>query len=116
MSDIKYGDHVRITIEGEWGGSDLSEGEMPHSITTLGRYGDDTWTVEKIEPPVVQFQPGDRLRSKVGSAFEVTLGHEGYIHHGAANIFTKYSGGPGKPESMGFNSSRYEKIDLSTTD
>lgn len=66
-SAIKDGDHVRIIIEGPWTGGDAREG-VQHDGEAMEYVSnpDDKVTLEKIEPPVVTFKPGDIVRHKNG--------------------------------------------------
>jgi len=83
MSEIKKGDWVRLTIEGEvdevvYFGSYISTPKVK-----IGKYMyslDERYTVEKTEPPMVTFKPGDRVRSK-RTGNEFTIGHGGYFSH-----------------------------------
>lgn len=108
MSDIKKGDLVRVTIEGVIHDSE-GLGIFLHDGCTYINTKKPGVSVERIEPPVVQFKPGDRLRRRNGMAYEVTLGVDGYLHHSTDHFF-RFS----DPLPRGFfNSERFEKINLS---
>lgn len=112
MGDIKPGDYVRITIEGPWYDDDYRTTEQIASIREYGAHPADTVTVEKIEPPVEVFKPGDRLRYKGRwSGYEITVADRGYLQHftdGSVEFFTT----PTKftSEKYEFTSEKYEKV------
>lgn len=73
---IKAGDRVRITIEGIadeiLSGQAYGEHPEPRHFDTASSRGDMV-TIEKIEPPVVTFGPGDVVRKREWST------HPGYL-------------------------------------
>lgn len=62
----QLGDTVRVTLEGEvttvWGGDDY--GITLNGNTLLSNSTMRKASVEKVEPPIEVFQPGDTIRSK----------------------------------------------------
>lgn len=66
-------------------------------------------SVEKIEPPVEVFKPGDRLRRLEGWNYEITLGDEGFFQHFNTGkvSFYRYDGSSG---AKSFTSERYELV------
>lgn len=80
----KVGDYVRITREGRVNGTVNSDvvfidGE-DWGIQLRGA------KVEKIDPPVVKFKPGQRVRDKKVSEWEYTVGFNGYFDHGSNEV------------------------------
>ena len=99
------GDRVRVVYEGEAQDPDdlgfsISEeglGSVPFFFADAGLV-----SVEKIEPPVEVFKPGDVVRGKVfGHVF--TIADDGYVSH---------STGAFRPGYNEFNSVGYEKVSL----
>lgn len=86
---INVGDHVRIVIEGEYrqlfGSIDRYEGELPEG-TTFRVAPDDKATIEKIEPPVTRFEPGDVVHSRTTGAY-LALGTEGFLNLNNGRFF-----------------------------
>jgi hypothetical protein len=81
MATIAQGDRVRITIEGPHIGPDLEEGPQDNDAFVFSSDAGDIVTVEKIEPPVVTFKPGDRVRDRFCTNIEFTVGRNGYFDH-----------------------------------
>lgn len=112
MGNLKRGDRVRVTIEGEveFGSSFGVDLEVGDGVVHL-REG--TWRgveFEKIEPPVEVFKPGDRIRHR-DIGFEVTIGDTGYlVHHTTGN----HSWRPWRNEP--FTSELYERVSLDSGD
>lgn len=108
MTDIKHGDIVRIVIEGPWH-------EWDTTTDIIAGYGefealsDDKVTVEKVEPPVITFGPGDLLRHK-GTDRVRALGDTGYIILNNGIVYT-YGQGSGHQRDY-FTSKSFEKITL----
>lgn len=113
MAEIKYGDYVRITIEGPWLDDGYGTTEEIKAIGLWGEVAGDTVMVEKIDPPVEVFKPGDRLRRKGFGDYEITLGDKGYLQHHVTSTgrvrYHKYSDST-NPEW--FTSQRFEKVDI----
>lgn len=115
MSEVvRSGDYVRVTIEGyhtnahplvEYGTHAGDERNWEYESTDS-----DTVTIEKLEPPVEVFKPGDRLRRKGLGNYEITLGDEGYLQHLASGrtVYAKY--GADAPDF--FNSENFEKLNI----
>lgn len=111
---IQPGDYVRVTIEGTYEGGD--------GFITPGVHKDDerdweyasgegdTVTVEKVEPPVVVFKPGDRIRRKLTNGwdipYEITVADEGYLqHHSGGRVVWRGT-------RLEFTSEDFEKVHL----
>lgn len=113
MSRIKVGDHYKITIEGKWQGQyATSTAELAGMVLDGGFDPDETdeVSVEKIEPPVETFKPGDRLRRKAFGGYEITLADEGYLQHLSSGVsFHNYT--PSSSPEF-FNSEKFERVDL----
>lgn len=118
MSDIKAGDRIKVTKEFEvtvryaarsYQGFDVTydDGSTSPSIN-VGR--DGVVRVEKIEPPVEVFKPGDRLRRKGwgDAAFEITLSEDGYLQHFVTGRTAYYAYDANNPTE--FSSKDYEKV------
>lgn len=82
---LKTGDYVRITIEGEFRAKDLSHLKETGTYAPDERNWElltnetDTIVVEKIEPPVEVFKPGDRVRDKVATDYHFLVLNKGYV-------------------------------------
>lgn len=85
MTDIKPGDHVRITIEGPWHDNEYQTTEQIAAIRKYAVYPNDTVTVEKVEPPVETFGPGDLLRNKDNPDLVIAVTLDGYTYVGTVN-------------------------------
>lgn len=116
MAKIKPGDWYRITIEGQW---DADESAIATKGLASLVHGDDFLTddsdivtVEKIEPPVEIFRPGDVVRSRELPTTILALSKKGYTYVGANNrgLFLRYERGSRSPEE--FTSEDYEKVSL----
>jgi hypothetical protein len=90
----KKGDHVRVVLEGEVGAG--STGRMftlyPDNSAvqisfTPERVDGFNISVEKIEPPVEFFKPGDVVRSTGYPEHVYTLGKDGYYSHMAEKFY-----------------------------
>ena len=101
----KKGDRVRVVLEGE---VDQVNSDGSARVST-GKYFTFAWvdpgaaTIEKIEPPVEVFRPGDVVRHKTAGRFTFALGKFGYLDivNGVWND---------RPNE--FTSESYEKVDL----
>lgn len=65
MGNLKKGDRVRVTIESEVAGV-ASMGLNLHDGHTWVNTAKEGVTVEKVEPPVETFKPGDVVRQRYG--------------------------------------------------
>lgn len=108
MSEYKTGDRVRVSFEAEiktiFDDGDLGFELVDHYSTEIPHEGN--FSIEKVEPPVVTFQPGDVVRRKEdGLLYLVTLG--GWVPIGWGwSVFMDCS--PAFP----FTSRYYEKVEL----
>lgn len=98
------GDRVRVVLEGEvkhvYSDGDLHIESAKYYKTEVPREG--IISIEKIEPPVEVFKPGDVVRGKVfGHVF--TIADDGYVSH---------STGAFRPGYNEFTSRGYEKVSL----
>lgn len=105
------GDRVRVVLEGEvlpdheYGGFSIGTGVNSNFITHGAEH---LVSVEKIEPPVVTFQPGDVVRGK-------STGHVFLIREGGRWIALKnthYGAGYESRTSVDFTSKNYELVSL----
>lgn len=110
MPDIKVGDHYRVILEGPW------EGDTPtttEEIASLLRHDDylitesDKVKVEKIEPPVEVFKPGDLVRDKE-EGWVFAIGEGGYLR-----TDDRYGARAFQQSGHVFTSKNYEKVELS---
>lgn len=104
------GDRVRVVLEGEIKTVDLGEG-------VAARFeGDDYWTtvnerapfvvsIEKLEPPVEVFKPGDVVREIERPSVVRTIARAGWINHESGSFYT------GSIDC--FTSEDYERVTLS---
>jgi len=72
------GDYVRVVIEGRV--DSRSTFNDWFSVGDFEFYPTEVASVEKIDPPVVQFKPGDTVRDKHRPEV-FTLGVDGYLDH-----------------------------------
>lgn len=114
MSDYKpvKGDRVRVTFEAEveqvYSDGDLRFDLVDGYSTEIPHEG--TFSIEKLEPPVEMFKPGDVVRWHFDPPWRVVaLGRTGYVElpRGAEGKYDNLSGGVGW-----FTSERYEKVQL----
>lgn len=117
MADVKKGDRVKVTIEGEVTdvqatGDVVLGGHSPsNAIFRQGGNGRYTATVEKIEPPVEVFRDGDLIRAKESPDMVIVLtGDGGYTYIGPTNkgLHVGHTGG----HRATANSKHWEKIEL----
>lgn len=107
-SEFKRGDRVRVVLEGEIGtvgrtGSFLLGRRAENHIDPNYEH---VVSVEKLEPPVEVFKPGDVVRSKGGyDLWFITRG--GYAYANGPNAGAHFEDG-GEP----FTSQLYEKVDI----
>lgn len=116
MTDVKKGDRVRITFEGEadeyLAGITYGTHEAGDRNFEVRSDEGDTVTIEKIEPPVEVFGPGDLLRTTHdGPPAYYYLAENGYVRlvgggYGNVTPFYEYD------EGDVFTSKEYEKVDL----
>ena len=105
------GDRVRVVLEGEV----TSEGRPgTFWISVADRYGWDNHinpeaehvvSIEKIEPPVETFGPGDTVRHKRFQGLVYSIGRDGYYAH-QAQVWR-----PGVPGDE-FTSESYERVEF----
>lgn len=94
MPDFEGGQELRVEVDG-----------LNHYIYT------DTANVEKIEPLVETFGPGDVVREKgvpVGRAQVRTLGLDGWINHADGSFYNAP-----RTARTGFTSDGYERVEVS---
>lgn len=106
MGDYKpvRGDRVRVVIEGEVGASDGTYFVVRQDDDFAAEFKLDAKTsVEKVEPPVVQFQPGDTVRYPDYPTHIYSIGEGGYYSHYSKEW---------RPGTQRFASDRFEKVDL----
>lgn len=84
-TDIKVGDRVRVVIEDEVvrcdGGTIYLKNDVPGEDADMWFASGDpnVVSVEKIEPPVEVFKPGDFVKSKDGVARVYYITQNGYV-------------------------------------
>ena len=111
MTDIKKGDRVRVALEGVVQRT-FDNGNLWLESSDFGTAIDGTHviSVEKIEPPVEVFKPGDVVRSLATGSYWY-LATNGYVRMTSADFpepveFYEYT------DSTEFTSDEYEKVDL----
>lgn len=101
----QVGDRVRVTFEGDYLDGVIKAGPSfwiyRNGISAIR-------SIEKIEPPVEVFEPGDTVRSKSGG-FLYSIGSDGYFSHPARHFF-EWGYGIGEKH---FTSKDYERVNLS---
>jgi len=109
----KEGDYVRVVLEGQ---VEYLTGGDSFMLNTNGIYPDQEHvvSVEKIEPPVEVFKPGDVVRSKDAGVVRA-LGDRGYVIVKSAfrhdnGLFVSYD--TTGLRSSDFTSDKHEKIDI----
>lgn len=125
-ADLKVGDRVRVTIEGavsrvwaEGSPTDLGltvrfDSTFGEHILTHGSVKRGSVVVEKIEPPVKEFGPGDTV-SHLRSGVLISLGGEGFFNHEQGKFFPwgHFSDALGKSlDREHFTSVNYERVEL----
>lgn len=115
-TDIKRGDRVRVVIEDtvsriSANGTIYLENDVPGEGEMWVNPSDsNVVSVEKIEPPVEAFGPGDILRRKVDGS-HIVLGVTGYTYLLTGGHYPYGAGGGNR--SLGFfTSERFEKVEL----
>lgn len=111
MADIKKGDRVKVTIEGEVANTtthDYVVGIGGHNAVFARNPRDYTVTVEKIEPPVEVFKPGDVVRDKGVPDFLYSIGPSGYTQLSDGSHF-KWDSCLGSDH---FTSREFEKVNI----
>lgn len=114
--DINPGDRFRFTVEGVYedsggkGGVNVGTYDATRDFDVTSS-GDDTVTIEKIEPPVVTFGPGDVVRRKRDGA-PILLADRGYVYlrGGARGHYYGYD--EMSYPLASFTSERYERVEL----
>lgn len=121
MSDIKVGDRVKVAIEGTVGEVlRLGDNNTVYGLGFVNQFGNgshtvftnqDDVTVEKIEPPVETFGPGDVVRAKgIRGVFESrALGRDGYLAFPGGRF---YRYGTDGFQASEFTSDRYERVEI----
>jgi hypothetical protein len=108
----KKGDRVRVVLEGEVGWVGGSHFEFVNGADYIGhKDGKNTVSIEKIEPPVEVFKPGDVVRHKGNEdGHWFAIAEDGWLIVGPGwrikHHFTK--GDPSKE----FTSDVFEKVGL----
>lgn len=103
MTDIKVGDRVRVVIEGT--AAEANENWLFVADCDISRASDGVVSVEKIDPPVEVFGPGDMVRRK-GRRYVYSLGHDGYFDHTTGYYFNA------NIDQEPFTSEAYERVNL----
>ena len=117
MSELKIGDRVRLVYEGTYkslGGD--TRGVEPDGHADVFLYESHALaaakSVEKIEPPVEQFGPGDVVRRQ-GNGKPMVLGPDGYTYMNTGNYYTYAGRAPDvKYAREDFTSGRFERVSL----
>jgi hypothetical protein len=101
------GDRVRVVLEGEVGyvGDLFFDVQGKGALNSISPDGDHVVSIEKLEPPVEVFGPGDVVRHQRIPGLVYALGASGYF---AVEAQAWRPGDYGKA----FTSDRYEKVDL----
>lgn len=111
MSDIKVGDRVRVTFE-------ATVRRANSAFVSLE--GDDGWIgelnylkvpVEKIEPPVETFGPGDVVRSRTDGCVRA-LSSDGYVKIPRGEFFRYDDRRRGACRLEEFTSKRFERVEI----
>ena len=116
MTDIKKGDRVKVTLEGTLTSADhpdaFAMGRSQQRAIFSTQAKEYTVTIEKIEPPVEVFKPGDVVRVKRGlDGHARVLGQDSYIVIPSGRQW-RY-GEAGGYEREEFTSRRFERVNLS---
>lgn len=111
---IKAGDRVRITIEGiadeVLAGESYGEHPEPRGFDARSSEGDKV-TIEKIEPPVEVFGPGDVVRPRAGMDHSVrVLGRDGYLLLWDGRFYKYDDRASGAYKARDFTSRRWERV------
>ena len=121
MSDFKVGDRVKVTIEGVVRSHTGTPGntfilkfqnEFGNASHTVYTNQSDV-TVEKIEPPVETFKPGDVVRHKANGWLKA-LSSEGYTNLGGCTRGQTFKYGVlnGGFDRESFTSEFWEKVSI----
>lgn len=107
MSEFKVGDKVRVTLEGAVKNV-LSSGKVHVGYDAQYLFIHDPEDVEKIEPPVEVFKPGDVVRDKCDGVDRLIVGNYDGSVRGWVNLSTNhfYEG------NFTFTSEDYERVTL----
>lgn len=101
----KKGDRVRIVLEGEVGYMDDDAFEVgTSSVNFIVPRAEHVVSIEKVEPPVVKFKPGQVVRHKDHRDFIYTVGTGGYLDNRTGTWW--------KTPRNNFTSAHYEPVDL----
>lgn len=108
MSGFKVGDKVRVTLEGTVKNV-LSSGKVHVGYDTRYLFIHDPEEVEKIEPPVEVFKPGDYVRDKhAGNDLRLIVGNYDGSVRGWVNLSTNHF----YENNTTFTSEEYERVTL----
>lgn len=121
MTDIKVGDRVRVTFEGTVGEVlRLGDNNTVYGLGFVNQYGNGSHTiftnqegvtVEKVEPPVETFGPGDLVRSKVDGGIRALASH-GYVRIPRGEFFRYDDGRRGAYSLKEFTSKNHERVEV----
>lgn len=109
----KKGDRVRVVLEGEAevdrGGATGFRFSDGFFYTSIDMFAPFVVSIEKVEPPVTVFKPGDVVREKVRTEFVWQILNDGYVRVGS-----RPEGGAFDPQksSMEFTSEDYELVQI----
>lgn len=108
------GDRVRVVLEGEvdstFANGDFDLGRSIGWTNSIRPTDETVVSIEKIEPPVEVFKPGDVVRSKANPGLLYSIGRDGYLSHSLHEFFGWYPTGATHREA--FTSRYYEKVSL----
>lgn len=114
MSEEKYrpvkGDRVRVVLEGEvveaLSSTTFTVGEAGTWENLINQEREHVVSVEKIEPPVEVFGPGDTVRSRFYPNLVYSIGDDGcYAHHAR-------EWRPAGEDDSYFTSATHERVEL----
>lgn len=113
MSNYKpqKGDRVRVVLEDEVRGVE-SDGFVVGDAADANYIqpsAEHVVSIEKIEPPVEVFKPGDVVRAKWNDSFLYSLGRDGYFSHSSALWFPYENS---ITQEKDFTSRAYERVEL----
>ena len=119
MSEFNKGDRVRVVIEGEVAFASsigtyhvkVGVGEVDMGEVYVDPALPDTYAIEKVEPPIVQFGPGDVVRHRLDSGSLRVLGQSGYIILPGGEEYD-YSGAEGGFTKAEFTSDSFERVEV----
>lgn len=100
---LKVGDRVRITLESEITYFDREGDWVDAANNTFRRNQKDVVSVEKLEPPVEVFGPGDVVRLKALPRYTFHIGRGGYLDR----FHNSWRAG-----AASFTSEAYDRVEL----